>query len=127
MTDADERMRDAWAAERLALAGVSSDTHEVRYDGAVVLRTPPPATPQTDPATEDDIDELAERIVRRAQYVALKTFKQVLESWTMGAASNHEALGHPTQDGCAERWHNDDIRSMLGDAADELRIPRLDV
>lgn len=92
---------------------------------AIIDRLALAATParSTDPATDDDVDEIVERLVRRAQYLALRKVLDVVEGWREGARSNHDANGHrnevPGYD-CWEQWHSSDIRTMVADAAREL-------
>lgn len=75
-----------------------------------------------DPATDDSVPELAERIVRRAQFEALRTMLSVLDGWIDGAAENHEAMSHRDND-CCRDFAPADIRRMVNDAATELRVP----
>src|SRR5690349_4724137 len=50
--------------------------------------------PATDPVIDDTVPELVDRIVRRAQYEALKTFRTVLAGWIEGAEDNCRAMDH---------------------------------
>jgi hypothetical protein len=77
---------------------------------------PPPA----DPATEDDTNELLDRIVRRAQYTGLKALLGVLDGWVEGCQSNAEALGRRRPDADGVMFVRGDIRRMVNDAAREL-------
>lgn len=117
----DEKMRQEWAAERLALAGVTSETHEVRFDGAVVTKRPilSPDAPLTDLA---DLmvqhQALLARIVRRAKYDALREMSRALDGWMRGAKDNHDAMDHRDCDpNCWTTFHAVDVRSMIADAA----------
>lgn len=77
---------------------------------------------ERDPATDDDIDEIVERLVRRAQYLALRKVLDVLEGWREGAHGNHETGMHGVGDEpCWETFRSADIRVMVADAASELR------
>lgn len=85
------------------------------------------AQPQpADPATEDDSNELLDRIVRRSQYTALKAMLSVLAGWVEGARGNCEAVGHGRASAhnggliCGEQFDIDDIRNMINDTAREL-------
>jgi hypothetical protein len=85
-----------------------------------LVATPEPAA--ADPATEDDVSELVARIVRRAQYDALRAVLSVLDGWVEGMARNCEELHegtHPVDD-CSKTFHVRDIRAMVGDAARHL-------
>jgi len=78
----------------------------------------------TDPATDDDIDEIVERLVRRAQYLALCKVLDELDGWREGQRSNHDANAHRGEaagEQCWEHWHSSDVRTMVADAASELR------
>lgn len=77
---------------------------------------------------EADLDELlgvdralARRVVRRAQYEALKALLDALDGWVEGAAENHEALGHRDAD-CCSTFAPDDVREMANDAARVLGV-----
>lgn len=81
-------------------------------------------TAVTDPATDDSVPDLVDRIVRRAQYVALRTTLEVLDGWIKGAEANHDANAHRGEtDPCWEQFAPEDIRSMVNDAARELKVP----
>lgn len=63
------------------------------------------------------------RVVRRAQYDALRTMLDVLNGWASGARENHEAMGHRGENVGEECWRSfehEDIVNMVADAADEL-------
>jgi hypothetical protein len=80
--------------------------------------------PATDPALEDNVPELVERIERRAKYVALRHMLHVLDGWIEGAQGNHEALGHRGESSpCWNRFDAEDFRRMVNDAARELGVP----
>jgi hypothetical protein len=87
------------------------------------------ANDRPDPATDDDVDELVERIVRRAQYLALRAVLAQLDGWIDGARENCVGAGHGAasshDDGlaCGQRFDVSDIRSMIAEAARELRVP----
>lgn len=84
--------------------------------------------PAADPATTDDTPELAERIVRRAQYDALRRMRIMVESWVAQQQEEHEANGHRREDvgqPCWNRWHPNDIRTMINDTARELGVPEM--
>jgi hypothetical protein len=112
----DERARDIETVRALA------DRLDVPLD-----EIPYPLHEAADPATvEETYDELAERIVRRAQYVALRTMLKVVEGWREGARENHDGMGHRGENAgeqCWEHWHSSDIRTMVADAARELHVP----
>lgn len=79
---------------------------------------------EADPATDDDVQELVDRIVRRAQYVALREVLKALDDWRMGARENHDALGHRGEyRPCWESFATGDVRRMVSDAARELGVP----
>lgn len=62
-----------------------------------------------------------ERIVRRAQYNALRKMLEVLDGWTRGARENHDALGHRGESvPCWSQFARADIIVMVADAACEL-------
>ena len=87
----------------------------------------PPAPASADPATDDDVSELVDRIVRRAQYEAFRAVRRALAGWVEGARENHEAMGHRGENTGAECWTQfapEDIANMINDAATELRIPK---
>lgn len=89
-----------------------------------VLADLPPA-PTADPATDDNVPELTERIVRRAQYEALRAVYRVLLGWAAGSEENCRSMhagSHPVED-CLMYVPND-IARMLNDAADELHVPK---
>jgi hypothetical protein len=86
--------------------------------------------------TNDDW-ELAEHICDRLNAVtpdvthtngaaeALATVLGVLDGWIEGAKANHEGNGHRverTGEECWTRFHPDDIRNMVKDAAAELGV-----
>lgn len=87
---------------------------------------PVPVSPPADPVAEDRLPALHERVVRRAQYEALKVVLSVLAGWIEGAQENCVALEHGSAGRhddsllCGERFHADDIRTMINDAAREL-------
>jgi hypothetical protein len=59
-----------------------------------------------------------DRIVRRAKYNALREVLAQLDDAIEGQKSNHEALGHRDEFvWCWDRWHPNDIRRMVNDAA----------
>jgi hypothetical protein len=103
---------------REALERVTRAAYEAVEAAIEATRTPPAA----DPATEDDVPELVDRIVRRARFEALRTMLGVLDSWIDGAAENHEAMSHRDND-CCRDFAPADIRRMVNDAAAELRVP----
>lgn len=148
------RDRERPAGEVLALAGVTVATHHVTNDGEVAPR-PTAAAAELDPvvhslpalarraeslaeyiraaealtASADDPDAalsvLTDRLVRRAQYGALKAALAVLAGWVESVRTNCEAgmhsgtsthLGGP----CGEQFHVTDIRNMINDTAREL-------
>lgn len=74
-------------------------------------------------AVDLDADDMAGRIVRRAQYEALRAVLGSLDGWVAGARENHEALGHRDFD-CCETFHPNDIRRMVNAAARELGVRR---
>jgi len=74
---------------------------------------------ESDPAADDDSNELLDRIVRRAQYTALSAMLGVVDGWVEGAQANHEGLGHRDKD-CCSTFHPDDIKRMINDAAREV-------
>jgi hypothetical protein len=62
------------------------------------------SNPRPDPATTDDTDDLMRRVVRRAQYMALKTMLDVVNQFA-------------DQNGRDEPLFADDVRIMVNDAA----------
>lgn len=83
---------------------------------ALAATTPDPA----DPATDDDVQQLVDRLVRRASYLALRQVLDVLDGWREGARSNHDALSHRGERDCWEHFETDDVRRMIADAARDL-------
>jgi hypothetical protein len=86
--------------------------------------TSPEPKRERDPAHDDDVAEIVERLVRRAQYLALREVLIVLDSWREGARSNHDGMGHQREiasEECWENFHASDVRTMVADAARELR------
>lgn len=75
----------------------------------------------SDPATTDRVDELVDRIVRRAQYAALSAMLPMLDGWIEGARENHEAFDR--RDAFDTSFEPDDIRCMVNDVARELGVP----
>lgn len=69
------------------------------------LTTPPAPTPSAD----ERLPELHDRVVRRAQYEALKAFLSTLAGWHNSIDDDND--GH---------FHVDDIRTMINDTAREL-------
>jgi hypothetical protein len=63
------------------------------------------------------------RIVRRAQYDALRAVLSALDGWERGTLQNHEAMSHRDDD-CCRAFAPDDIRRMVNDAARELDVRR---
>lgn len=67
--------------------------------------------------------EADRRIIERAKYNALRELLSVLDDWTTGARDNHFGLEHrgePLDSECWTRFHLDDIRRMVNDAAREI-------
>lgn len=87
------------------------------------VRAPEPP-PAADPVQTDVPDELLRRIVRRAQYLALREVLTQLDGWVAGMKSNHEALDHRDRD-CCDTFHPADIRGMVNDAARQLNLPTI--
>jgi hypothetical protein len=87
-----------------------------------VVRELTTETPKLDPATEDRVPELCDRIVRRSQYDALKAVLAVLAGWIEGARENCSAMEHRRHNGplCGMHFEVDDFRNMINDAAREL-------
>jgi hypothetical protein len=109
-TASPERARDIETVKALA----------ARLDVPLDELAPKP-TKWRDPAADDDVDELLDRIVRRAQYGALRQVLYVLDGWREGARSNHDALGHRDESRpCWETWDTGDIAHMVADAARDL-------
>jgi len=100
---------------REALDRVSAAAYEA-VDAALAAASA--AGPQTDPATDDDVTELLDRIVRRAQYDALRAVRRALAGWMEGARAN----GSPAY-GEYDVFHSSDIGRMINDAARELGVP----
>jgi hypothetical protein len=109
---------EAPAPIREALERVTRAAYEAVEAAIEATRTPR----AVDPTTEDDVPELVERIVRRAQFEALRTVLDVLDGWIDGAAENHEAMSHRDND-CCRDFAPADIRRMVNGAAAELRVP----
>jgi hypothetical protein len=86
--------------------------------------------PATDPALEDNVPELVERIERRAKYVALRAVLAQLDGWIGTAEHNCVANEHGGasyhDDGrtCGKVFDVADFREMINGAADDLRVPR---
>lgn len=86
--------------------------------------------PVTDPATDDNVPELAERIVRRAQYVALHAVLDAITDSVEIARDNCLSMGHGSaayhDDNllCGKRFDVEEIRLMVNAAAHELRVPK---
>lgn len=78
---------------------------------------------EPDPATDDDVDELVERIVRRAQYQALRVMARVARDWYDGSRSNHQAMAHNAVADCCAHFELGEILRMVNDAAVELSVP----
>lgn len=91
---------------------------DVPLDELAPKAEPEPAR-ATDPATDDDVEEIVERLVRRAQYLALRKVLDILDGWIKGAAENVE--GGFGEIEAIHRFHSVDIRTMVADAARELR------
>lgn len=85
--------------------------------------------PKVDPATDDNVHELLDRIVRRSQYVALREVLAALDGWIKTARHNCVRDGHGSaaqhDDGrlCGQDFDVADFREMVNAAADELRLP----
>jgi hypothetical protein len=77
-----------------------------------------PPAPKTAPTTDDDVSVLVDRIVRRAQYAALREVLVVVNGWVAGTAENHEAMQH--RGNCCRDFAPADFRQMLNDAARNL-------
>lgn len=86
------------------------------------VEQPPPA----DPVTEDTVPELVDRIVRRAQYEALKTFRTVLSDSVEIAEENCRSMHEGTHDvrDCST-FTPSDVALMIDAVAVELRVPKL--
>jgi hypothetical protein len=110
---------EAPAPIREALERVTRAAYEAVEAALAAQQDAPPAA---DPATEDDSNELLDRIVRRAQYTALHAMLGVLDGWIDGAAEHHEQAAHRDSD-CCRDFAPADIRRMVNDAAAELRVP----
>lgn len=57
---------------------------------------------------------------------ALLKMREMLDGWIEGQRGNHEALKHRYENAgeeCWNRWHSDDIRRMIDDAANESGLP----
>lgn len=63
---------------------------------------------------DDAQREIVERMVRRAQYDALKTMLEHVDGWIEGARLNG------AEPSAAEQFHADDIRAMINDTAREV-------
>jgi hypothetical protein len=130
--DTQDTAREQWAPRRQveraapireALDKVAAAAYEA-VEAALAAQASTPAAAGPDPATDDDSNELLDRIVRRAQYTALRAMLDVLDGWIEGAAENHEAMSHRDND-CCRDFAPADIRRMVNDAAAELRVPAL--
>lgn len=90
-----------------------------------------PCPSRPDPALDDNVLELVDRVVRRAQYEALKTVRSVLAGWVEGAESNCRAMDHGSASRhddnllCGERFDREDVARMINDAADALHVPKV--
>jgi hypothetical protein len=96
------------------MAALAALTEAVR---AELSASPVPA----DPATDDEVSELVDRIVRRSQYQALKAVLEALDGWIAGNLENVE--GGIGELEAVHRFHAQDVRRMVNDAARELRVP----
>jgi hypothetical protein len=68
---------------------------------------------------------LTTRDQRESASLALYTLLTVLDGWVDGAHDNHEALGHRDEirgEECWTRFHPQDIRRMVNDAARDLGL-----
>lgn len=83
------------------------------------------AEDRPDPATTDDFADLVDRMVRRAQYLALRAVLDSLDGWIEGDKANHDAMEHRNENTGSECWtnyHPDDVRTMVQDAARDLGL-----
>lgn len=87
----------------------------------IAAAQPQPAA-ETDPATDDSVSDLVDRIVRRSQYLALREVLDVLDGWERGARENGDLGARPAY-GEYDVWHSSDVRRMIDDAARELGVP----
>lgn len=90
----------------------------------------PAPVPTLDPATDDNVHELLDRIVRRSQYVALREVLAQLDGWieraekTCRAEDHGDGSSHDDGRPCGRDFDVADFRTMVNGAADELRVPR---
>jgi hypothetical protein len=92
-----------------------------------VLAELPPAPAPADPATEDDVSELVDRVVRRAQYLALRTVLEALDGWVATAErtcrAEYHGDGHDDGRPCGAVFDVSDFRAMVNDSAAALNVP----
>jgi hypothetical protein len=105
----------ASAPIREALDRVSVAAYEA-VEAAIEAAT---STPQADPATDDDVTELVDRIVRRAQYVALGAVLAQVDRWLAKAGDTVDPVVLARGEVAA-----DSFRGMVNDAATDLGVPR---
>lgn len=109
-----------------ALAGdLAQRVAELASQLAALGATPPPAPVEPEaihvpagvelPELLAADDRLLDRIVRRAQYDALREMLSTLDGWIEGARENHEAMGR--RDAFDDSFAPDDIRRMVNCAA----------
>lgn len=103
--------------------------HAAENAQAYVDRDRVAAEDRSDPATDDDVDELVERVVRRAQYLALRAVSarlagavQVVREQCV-EESHGPASSHDDNILCGRRFDVEEFRAMIADAARQLRVP----
>jgi hypothetical protein len=94
---------------------LATQTEVIARIDAVLAASP------NDPALDDNAIELTDRIVRRAGYVALKQVLTALDGWIKGNIDNVE--GGIGELEAVHRFHSQDIRNMVNDAARDLGVP----
>ncbi len=110
--------REQWAPKRMREA--------VQIAAGVMTAAAASDALEPDPATADDIAELVERIVRRAQYEALRMVLSVLDEGIQSTSEFCHEQGHGSanqhDDGrlCGEAFDVDDFQRMVNDAARRL-------
>lgn len=121
-----EQIRPTWRgyfADLLLAYHQGGQSRKIRTSVPLHLLAPAPGIPPApaiDPATTDTVPELVDRVVRRAQYEALKAALAVLAGWVESAQENNASMGRGTGIGDPVMFDVDEIRRMINDTAREL-------
>lgn len=83
------------------------------------------AEPAPEPAgDEDDVADLARRIVRRAQYDVLRAMRDAFDKWDRDGRENHEGLGHRDRfEACCASLATNDAHFLIESVARTLGVP----